>query len=222
MPPTDTYTTEELSHCSLWALASFSGPRHIYNGVRDRAMLLLAAATAFRGDSARKLQLSDLFRSEVPVDDLGLGTTVPVRVWFGLVLSYWKSKLTKPLRLSPCWWTMPNTTNMAVLMNTVHSATGYPTSVQSAAWQCYCLLISTCLALQCLNLSLTSPVPRQANTGAVSGMVTIVFGAAPLMCRVGHGYGKTRVVCRTGKIVCIHFLFDHVYFGESADLSLNG
>jgi hypothetical protein len=84
----DTYTPEELSRCSLWALASFSGPRHIYNGVRDRAMLLLSAATAFRGDSARQLLFSDLFCARVPVDDLGLGTTVPVSV-YQVLISIW-------------------------------------------------------------------------------------------------------------------------------------
>jgi hypothetical protein len=56
----------------------FRGTRHVYNGLRDRAMLLLSAATAFRGDSAQRLLWSDMFISSVPMDDLGLGTVVPV------------------------------------------------------------------------------------------------------------------------------------------------
>ncbi|KIM80456.1 hypothetical protein PILCRDRAFT_9638 [Piloderma croceum F 1598] len=40
-------------------------------------MLLLSAATAFRGDSAQRLLWSDMFISSVPMDDLGLGTVVP-------------------------------------------------------------------------------------------------------------------------------------------------
>jgi hypothetical protein len=42
-------------------------------------MLLLSAATAFRGDSVRRLLWSDLFMASVPIDELGLGTVVQVR-----------------------------------------------------------------------------------------------------------------------------------------------
>jgi len=64
----DTYTNEELLRCSLWALTEFSGRQHVLVGLRDRAMLLLSAATAFRGESCRMLQWSDLFRTTAPLD----------------------------------------------------------------------------------------------------------------------------------------------------------
>lgn len=41
-------------------------------------MFLLSAATAFRGDSARMVLLSDLFTKEIPMPDLGLGSKVTV------------------------------------------------------------------------------------------------------------------------------------------------
>lgn len=66
--------------CSWWCLTSPSGPRGIYIGARDRAMLLFATSTAFRGESARILQWSDLFVSEIPMDDISPGFRVPVRV----------------------------------------------------------------------------------------------------------------------------------------------
>jgi hypothetical protein len=50
----------------------------VFNGVRDRAMLLLGATTALRGEGIRMLQMSDLFLSEVCIDDIQLGHTVPV------------------------------------------------------------------------------------------------------------------------------------------------
>jgi len=64
--------------CSWWCLAEFSGGRHVFNGIRDRAMLLLGASTALRGEGIRMLQMSDLFLSDVCIDDIQLGHTVPV------------------------------------------------------------------------------------------------------------------------------------------------
>jgi hypothetical protein len=72
----DTYTSEELLRCSLWALTEFSGRQQVFVGLRDRAMLLLSAATAFRGESCRMLQWSDLFQTTAPLDQT---TRVEVR-----------------------------------------------------------------------------------------------------------------------------------------------
>ncbi|KAG1879431.1 hypothetical protein C8R48DRAFT_685646, partial [Suillus tomentosus] len=74
----DAYTTEELTKCSGWCLSKFSGTRQVFVGLRDRAMLLFGASTALRGEGTRMLQLSDLFLSEVCIDDIQLGYTVPV------------------------------------------------------------------------------------------------------------------------------------------------
>ncbi|KAG1817805.1 hypothetical protein DFJ58DRAFT_888716 [Suillus subalutaceus] len=76
----DAYTTEELTKCSAWCLAKFSGTRQVFVGLRDRAMLLFGASTALRGEGTRMLQLSDLFLSKVCIDDIQLGYTVPVLV----------------------------------------------------------------------------------------------------------------------------------------------
>lgn len=75
---TDTYTSEELIRCSVWCLTDFSGPRQVFIGLRDHAMLLLSLTTAFRGESSRNLLLSDLFMMQVPMNEIGLGITVPV------------------------------------------------------------------------------------------------------------------------------------------------
>ncbi|KAJ7857504.1 hypothetical protein B0H14DRAFT_3447941 [Mycena olivaceomarginata] len=56
------------SLCKL-VLTNFSGPNRIYLGLRDRAMRLMGAATAFRGDSARILLWSDLFKTSIPLGD---------------------------------------------------------------------------------------------------------------------------------------------------------
>jgi hypothetical protein len=72
----DTYTSEELLRCSLWALTEFSGRQQVFIGLRDRTMLLLSAVTAFRGESCRMLQWSDLFQTMAPLDQT---TRVEVR-----------------------------------------------------------------------------------------------------------------------------------------------
>ncbi|KAG1726040.1 hypothetical protein EDD22DRAFT_961520 [Suillus occidentalis] len=76
----DAYTTEELAKCSAWCLTKFSGTRQVFVGLRDRAMLLFGALMALQGEGTRMLQLSDLFLSEVCIDDIQLGYTVPVLV----------------------------------------------------------------------------------------------------------------------------------------------
>ena len=77
---TDTYTKDELERCSLFCLTDFSGPKEVFVGLRDRAMLLLSTTTAFRGASCRAVELSDLFPSSLPSLDPnedGSGTEVP-------------------------------------------------------------------------------------------------------------------------------------------------
>ncbi|KAG2095328.1 hypothetical protein BD769DRAFT_1678377 [Suillus cothurnatus] len=64
----DTYTKAELICCSLWCLTDFSGPQYIFVGIRDRAMLLVSAATAFCGEGCRMLEWLDLFPATVPLD----------------------------------------------------------------------------------------------------------------------------------------------------------
>jgi hypothetical protein len=66
---TDTYTIIELRQCAAWCSTKFSGRTSVYLGLRDRAMLLMGAATAFRGDSARILLWSDLFKTSIILGD---------------------------------------------------------------------------------------------------------------------------------------------------------
>jgi hypothetical protein len=75
----DTYTEKELTSCSLWCLNSPAGGRErVFIVLRDRAMMLLASQTAFRGESARVLLWSDLFQTLIPFDDISPGFRVPV------------------------------------------------------------------------------------------------------------------------------------------------
>jgi hypothetical protein len=74
----DTYTETELKRASLWCMTDFKGPRNVFVGLRDRAMLLFSATTAVRGESARILLWSDLFISEIPLDDVRQGLKIPV------------------------------------------------------------------------------------------------------------------------------------------------
>ena len=75
---TDAYTSEELKGCLLSCLMEFSGSQYVLVGMRDQAMLLLSATTVFYGESIRMLKWSDLFLSEIPMDDVHLGYKVPV------------------------------------------------------------------------------------------------------------------------------------------------
>jgi hypothetical protein len=75
---TDTYTEVELKRASLWCLTDFKGKRNIFIGLRDRAMMLFSASMAVRGESARILLWSDLFVSEIPMDDVRQGLKIPV------------------------------------------------------------------------------------------------------------------------------------------------
>jgi len=83
----DTYTANELMRCSLWCLQKFSGTLFVYVGLRDAAMLLFSTTTAVRGGSSRILRWSDLFVSQIPMDDVCLGKRVPVSCEAGHVCS---------------------------------------------------------------------------------------------------------------------------------------
>jgi hypothetical protein len=83
----DTYTESELMRCSLWCLQKFSGTLFVYVGLRDAAMLLFSTTTAVRGGSSRILRWSDLFVSQIPMDDVCLGKRVPVSCEAGHVCS---------------------------------------------------------------------------------------------------------------------------------------
>ncbi|TFY73269.1 hypothetical protein EWM64_g10743, partial [Hericium alpestre] len=94
----DAYMPEDLHRCSLWCLSQCKTREQTARSIRDRAMLLLSAGTAFRRDNARMIQWSDLFLSEVPLPELGADFKLPVRVsphqilkailiwWWGQVL----------------------------------------------------------------------------------------------------------------------------------------
>jgi hypothetical protein len=74
----DTYTKEQLQRCSIWGLSDGSGPQTTWVALRDRAMLLMSCATAFRGGSCRALEWSDLFMSRVLIDGSNIDAEVPV------------------------------------------------------------------------------------------------------------------------------------------------
>ena len=78
---TDTYTVEELMHCSLYGLTGFAGNHGIYLGACDHAMLLFSTPIAFCGESACILQWSDLFKSEIPMNEVSDGFWVPVCIF---------------------------------------------------------------------------------------------------------------------------------------------
>lgn len=69
----DTYGEQELSNAALTFLHIHSAPKKLVLALRDRAMLLTSAVTAFRGDSSRGLLWSDLFTKEVPMHAIRRG-----------------------------------------------------------------------------------------------------------------------------------------------------
>lgn len=78
----DTYTKEEVIRMSTWALQAFGPSKaQVHIGLRDRAMVLLATNTAFRGDSTRRLLWSDLFKIDMPMNMVGPEAEVPVRLF---------------------------------------------------------------------------------------------------------------------------------------------
>ncbi|TFY77579.1 hypothetical protein EWM64_g6432, partial [Hericium alpestre] len=77
----DAYTPEDLQMCALWCMTSSRTAEQLSLGLRDRAMLLVSAGTAFRGDSARALQWSDLFITHAYVPDIAPDYRLPVSPW---------------------------------------------------------------------------------------------------------------------------------------------
>ena len=63
---------------SVWCLTDTKGDRQTFIGFRDRAMLLFATSTAVRGESLRILRWSDMFVSEIRLDDVSMGLKIPV------------------------------------------------------------------------------------------------------------------------------------------------
>ncbi|KAI0311846.1 hypothetical protein OF83DRAFT_1177189 [Amylostereum chailletii] len=75
----DSYTPEKLQRRALWCLSSGgASPARMTIGICDRAMLLLSSAPAFRGDSAREVQWSDLYLSRLVIPDIRPDYQVPV------------------------------------------------------------------------------------------------------------------------------------------------
>ncbi len=74
----DNYTMDELLRASKWFISEKNTPRQVYLGCRDRAMLILACCTAFRGDSVHPILMSDLFTKQVPLPALGSSASLLV------------------------------------------------------------------------------------------------------------------------------------------------
>lgn len=72
--------TPELHKLSWHCLITPKTAKKHFEYFRDRAMVLLSTATAFRGDSARILLWSDLYMTETPMDEIGLGRTITTLV----------------------------------------------------------------------------------------------------------------------------------------------
>ncbi|KAK0549133.1 hypothetical protein OC844_006914, partial [Tilletia horrida] len=73
-----TLTKEEVIKLSVWCLKEGSVPSKIGTLMRDRSMLLSCLGTAFRGDSVRQLEWSDLFVHLATVP--GRGEDQPVKL----------------------------------------------------------------------------------------------------------------------------------------------
>ncbi|TFY74110.1 hypothetical protein EWM64_g9902, partial [Hericium alpestre] len=83
----DAYMPAELQKCMLWCVSESKSSLELFRGVCDRAMLLVSVRTAFRGDSARMVQWSDLFISEVPLQEVRPDYLLPVGVCMPLGFS---------------------------------------------------------------------------------------------------------------------------------------
>lgn len=67
----------------MWCLKSSRSTRpQVHIGTRDRAMLLISATTAYRGDNTRRLLLSDITIRDVPMVDIGLDAKAMVSTLF--------------------------------------------------------------------------------------------------------------------------------------------
>ncbi|KAF8525270.1 hypothetical protein BU17DRAFT_62960 [Hysterangium stoloniferum] len=93
----DTYSTQELIAMSSYCLTAPSTKRETVTYLRDRAMFLLGAASAYRGDSLRPLEWSDLGVDEILNTGAGLGSTI--MVWIALILLSYNAKHNQDGRL---------------------------------------------------------------------------------------------------------------------------
>ena len=159
---------EELERCSLFCLTDFSGPKEIFVGLRDRAMLLLSTTTAFRGASCRAVELSDLFPAIIPSPDgneSGIEVKYILLVFsiFDLIYSarYWVSSRT-----------MPNTTRLAAQMNTGPFAIATSNSVQSMGLPCFFGRYFTSAVFRSQTLFRTSRTPSSESSEGVIGTIT--------------------------------------------------
>ncbi|KAL1746150.1 hypothetical protein HDZ31DRAFT_62412 [Schizophyllum fasciatum] len=82
----DTYTVEELKRSSMWCLKGRKTIKTLVLGARDRCMLLLSTATAFRGDSTRSLLFSDVSMRDVPMPELSDYSSQTTAILEALVL----------------------------------------------------------------------------------------------------------------------------------------
>ncbi|KAI0088513.1 hypothetical protein BDY19DRAFT_906536 [Irpex rosettiformis] len=81
----DTYTTEEVLRCLLSFLTDRStGRQRLFVSLRDRAMFLIVAQSAFRGESSRILLWSNCYQQVVPINDVCIGYTIPVLAMMSL------------------------------------------------------------------------------------------------------------------------------------------
>ena len=81
----DTYTTEELQRCAWWYLADGHGPRQVFTQFRDMAQFLASTVLTLHGDSSRNLLWSDMYPTEIPMNDIALGAKVKVCLFVALV-----------------------------------------------------------------------------------------------------------------------------------------
>jgi len=143
--------------------------------VRDRAMLLLSAATAFRGDSARRLLWSDMFVASVPMDDLGLGTVVPVSFFYAVARPF-SVRYSRPLG---CSLMVPSTTSKVESTSMAHSVTVWWITVRSEGQHFSSSHISMYSGHRYPNSHLTLKISHVVNTDVVNGMITTCSGHNP-------------------------------------------
>ncbi|KAJ4475105.1 hypothetical protein C8R41DRAFT_923707 [Lentinula lateritia] len=78
-PLSATYTPAQLRKLAISSLQpTHNTPTSMSRSLRDRAVILLCAAMAFRGDSVRSLQLSDLGVEDMPLPAIAPGVTVKI------------------------------------------------------------------------------------------------------------------------------------------------
>jgi hypothetical protein len=180
---TDTYTTDQLVKSSVWCLTDFSGPRHTFIGIRDRAMLLMSSTLAFRGDSARNVLWSDLFSNDVPMDDIDLGAHVKVSPTFFILLP---KLIVLCCRLLSSSRTMQSITRRDEQMSRALSGTASLSCVPRERSHSFSSHTSTFWIPRCLIFDLTSMILRLASMGAGIGTDSISSQARPrqLPCRM--------------------------------------